>query len=142
MGPNARVDVLYPPANLPPQNLADDKALVLRLEAAGRRVLFASDIGFSVETWLLKHEPDLKSDVLIKGWADRDFSGTPDFVRAVAPSAVICAAQKFGSQAASFEEWARPLRDRGVVVLSQQQCGAARVAIEKNGDVTVTPWRR
>jgi ComEC/Rec2-related protein len=142
LGSDVRLRVLYPPRDLPPQNVADDKALVFRLEAANRRILLTSDIGFSAETWLLKNESALKSDVLIKGWADRDFSGTPDFIRAVQPSAVVCAAQSFGAGEREFDEWAQPLRERGIVVLSQPECGAVRVTIERSGDVQVTPWRR
>jgi competence protein ComEC len=138
----ARLRVLYPPRDLPPQNVADDKALVFQLEAAGRRVLFTSDIGFSAEAWLLKNDGALQSDVLIKGWANRDFSGTPDFIQAVQPNAIVCAAQSFGVDETRFDDWARPLRARGIIVLSQPECGAVRVAIAGDGGVRVTPWRR
>jgi competence protein ComEC len=137
-----RMRVLYPPRELPQQNLADDKSLVLRLEAGGRRILFTADVGFSVEEWLLKNEPDLQSDVLVKGWAGRDFSGTPDFVRAVNPCAIVCAAQDYGADDQRFEEWAQPMRKAGIKIFPQAKDGAVRIAIEHSGDVTVAPWMR
>jgi competence protein ComEC len=137
---DAELRVLYPPADWP-RNSADDKALVLRLEAAGRRVLFTSDIGFAVEQWLLANEPDLRADVLIKGWTQHDLSGTADFITAVQPSTVACAATSFGSSAAAFSEWAEPLRKRGITVLPQSELGAVRVKIEANGSYAVTAWR-
>jgi competence protein ComEC len=139
-GGDTRVQVLYPPNDLPLQNSADDKSLVLRLECAGRRILYAADIGFTAEEWLLKHEPDLQSDVLVKGWADRDFSGTPDFIRAVNPSAVVCSEQRFGTDGSKFEGWAQPLRKAGIKVFAQEKCGAVRITVEKSGDLTVAPW--
>jgi beta-lactamase superfamily II metal-dependent hydrolase len=139
-GGNTRMRVLYPPRGLRPQNSADDKSLVIRVECGARRILFTSDIGFTAEEWLREHEPDLQGDVLVKGWADRDFSGTPDFIRAVNPSAIVCAGQDFGASRSKFEEWAEPLRKSGIKVFAQEECGAVRITVEKSGDVTVAPW--
>ena len=137
---DTRMQVLYPPNDLPLQNSADDKSLVVRVECAGRRILYTADIGFTAEEWLRKHEPDLQSDVLIKGWADRDFSGTPDFIRAVHPSAIVCAEQGFVTDTNKFEEWAEPLRKAGMKVLAQEKCGAVRITVEKSGEVTAAAW--
>jgi beta-lactamase superfamily II metal-dependent hydrolase len=136
----ADLRVLYPPVDWP-RNSADDKALVLRLEAAGRRVLFTSDVGFSVEQWLMANEPDLRADVLIKGWADRDISGTADFIAAVQPVTVVCAAPNFGSGNAKFSEWSEPLRKRGIAVFAQSEIGAVRVKIETDATFSVASWR-
>lgn len=81
--------VLYPPAGLE-RRLSDDQALVIRLHLPnGRRVLFMSDSGFATERWLIDNEPDLRSDVLVFGQHSRDLTGTPEFVRAVAPKGII-----------------------------------------------------
>lgn len=140
LGPEARVRVLYPPAHLPPRDLADSKALVLQLEAAGAKVLFASDAGFAVEKWLLENDAGLESDILVKGWAEQDFSGTGDFVRRVAPRFVVCAAQKYGSRPEEFNAWAQPLRERGIAVFSQPESGAVRARLYPNGEVQVSTW--
>jgi competence protein ComEC len=140
LGGSSRMRVLYPPQDLPPKTSADDKSLVLQVEVAGRRVLFTSDIGFSAEEWLLQHEPDLESDILVKGWAHRDFSGTPDFIRAVRPQAVVCSARGYRSNSAEVDEWCAALRKGGVKVFAQSECGAVRIRIAENGELEVTPW--
>ena len=81
--------VLHPPAGLE-RKLGDDQALVLRAHLPdGRRILFMSDSGFATERWLIDHEPDLRSDVLIFGQHARDLTGTPEFMRAVAPKCIV-----------------------------------------------------
>ena len=81
--------VLHPPAGLD-RRLSDDQALVLRLHFPdGRRVLFMSDSGFATERWLIENAPDLRSDVLVFGQHSRDLTGTPEFVRAVAPKCIV-----------------------------------------------------
>jgi len=132
--------VLYPPDDWP-RALADDKAMVLRLEAAGRRILFVSDIGFSVEQWLLRNEADLEADVVVKGWPERDYSGTADFISAIRPQAIVCAAPKFGTGKDAFDAWAEPMRKRGIQVVSQKDRGAVRVRIERDGTVDLATWR-
>ena len=131
--------LLYPPTDLRTSQ-ADDKSLVLRVEAAGRRVLLASDIGFTAEQWLRKHTPDLHSDLLVKGWASQDISGTPDFLSAVQPQAVIHSAPPFG-KAHEFKAWGDELRARHVQVLDQQQHGAVKIEIHSDGSIQVATWK-
>lgn len=140
LGEGVSARVLYPPADHSPQNVADDKALVLRVEANGFRILLTSDIGFSAENWLLKHEADLCADILIKGWADRDFSGTPDFISAIRPQAVVFSAPRFGTSETG--EWAERLKRRGITMISQAEHGAARIAVDRNGEAQLWVWKR
>jgi competence protein ComEC len=140
LSPGAQLEVIYPPGNWP-RALADDKALVFRLKAAGARVLFMADTGFAVEQWLLQNERDLRADIVVKGWPDQDFSGTADFLSAVNPTTVICAAPKFGA-GQSFDEWAASLRARGVRIFPQEQCGAVRIQMRADGEISVASWRQ
>ena len=126
LGDGATLRVLHPPAGLV-RSTSDDKALVVRLECGGRRTLFMSDSGFSTEQWLLENEPDLRSDVLVKGWHARDLSGTADFLARVRPQAVICSAPEFGDTGAALDRWSREVSARGITVFRQDQCGAVRV---------------
>ncbi len=126
----AKIDVLFPPAGWQ-QNLADDKVIVLRVECDGRRVLLMSDSGFAAENWLLRHEPDLHADVLVKGHHERDVSGTPDFIRHVQPSVVIVGELNLSRDPAGFEAWVRDIEGRGIVVFRQDQCGAAVLTIRE-----------
>jgi len=47
------------------------------------------DSGFATERWLLDHEPDLASDGLVLGRHSRDLTGTPEFLRRVAPKWIV-----------------------------------------------------
>ncbi len=83
------LQVLHPPAGLE-RRVSDDQALVLRLQLTdGRRVLFMGDSGFATERWLIENEADLSSDVLVLGRHSRDLTGTPEFVRRVAPKWIV-----------------------------------------------------
>ncbi len=135
LGGDATLRVLHPPAGLN-RATADDKALVVRLESAGVRVLFTSDSGFSTEQWLLENESDLRSDILVKGWHSKDLSGTPDFLARVQPQAVICSAPEFGDSSTVLDAWAGGLAARGVAVFRQDRCGAVRIAL-RPGDFSL-----
>ena len=135
ISPDVKLCVLFPPPGLV-RKPADDKALVVRLECAGRRVLFMSDSGFSTEQWLLQNEPDLRADLLVKGHHFKDFSGTAEFLARVQPAAVICTAPGFGAPPHALDEWVQRLSEKGVAVFNQEQCGAARVEI-RDGEIHV-----
>jgi ComEC/Rec2-related protein len=125
---NATLRVLYPPAGLR-RTVTDDKAVVLLLEAGGVRALFMSDSGFLTEQWLLENEPDLRADLLIKGWHTKDLSGTPNFLGRVAPQVVICSPLGYGEPSEKINEWSREIAAHGITVFRQDQCGAVTVQI-------------
>jgi ComEC/Rec2-related protein len=124
----ARIEVLFPPTGWQ-QNLADDKAIVLRVECEGRRILLMSDSGFAAENWLVHHEPDLRADVLVKGHHERDVSGTPDFIEHVKPGAVIVGTLNLARDPAEFAAWVHDIEARGIAVFRQDRCGAVTLAI-------------
>jgi competence protein ComEC len=125
---DATVRVLYPAAGMA-RSTSDDKALVMRVECNGLRILLMSDSGFSTENWLLENEPDLRADVLIKGHHSKDLSGTPEFLTHVAPQAVIVSALRYGELPETLDPWSRELELRGVEVFRQDRCGAVTVKI-------------
>jgi beta-lactamase superfamily II metal-dependent hydrolase len=131
VGPHATMRVLYPPAGLK-RSLAEDMALVVQLDVDGRRALFMSDSGFTTERWLLEHEPDLRSDLLIKGHHSKDFSGTPDFLARVQPQAVICGQLGYGKPPSTLDPWVQDTIARGITVFRQDTSGAVQVELRKN----------
>ena len=135
IAPGAQLRVLFPPPGLV-RNLADDKALVVRLECAGKRVLFMSDSGFSTEQWLLQNEPDLRADVIVKGQHAKDFSGTGEFISRVQPSAIICSGLSFGAQPRVLDTWVQGVIAKGIIVFRQDECGAA-VAEIRDGEIAI-----
>ena len=128
----ATIRVLYPPAGLQ-RATADDKALVVQLAAAGTRVLFMSDSGFSTEQWLIENEPDLRSDVVIKGQHAKDLSGTIDFLARVQPQAVICSALGYGEMPEKLDPWEKSLAARGITVFRQDRAGAVHLELRDGG---------
>ncbi len=136
LGPGTVMKVLFPPVEIA-RTLADDRALVCRIESAGLRVLLVSDAGFFTENWLLENEPDLAADVLVAGWHSRDLSGTPDFLSRVRPLAVVCSLPPFGSAPERVAEWERSVRAAGAEPFQQERCGAVRIEMNADGSLLV-----
>ena len=136
LSPGVKLRVLYPPPEIL-RNSSDDKALVCSVEADGLRVLLMSDAGFFTEQWLLANEADLRADVLIMGWHDKDFSGTPDFLSKVQPRSVVCSEPPFGTTPEKFATWATPLGQKCVRIFPQQKCGAVQIELRAGGEVGV-----
>lgn len=132
---NVRARVLYPPAGHAVR-VSDDRALVLQLEIATAgervRVLLMADSGFATEQWLLAHEGDLRSDILVKGQHASDFSGTSAFLAAVGPRVVVCSAADFPAAQRVDESWAGAVAASGTSLFRQDQTGAVEIAIERD----------
>lgn len=127
-----QLEVLYPPAGRS-RSVADDKALVLRLSIAGKRMLLMSDSGFATERWLMENEPDLSADLLVKGWHSKDLSGTADFLSRVNPQIIVAGATPSPEAIAQLIDWCA---QRKVTLLHQEETGAVQVVIQQNGDLT------
>ena len=132
LDPKTTVRVLYPPAGLA-RATADDKALVVQLASAGTRVLFLSDSGFATEQWLLENEPDLRSDIVIKGQHAKDLSGTLDFLARVQPHTVICSALGYGQPPEPLDAWEQSVAARGITIFRQDRAGAVHLEIRETG---------
>lgn len=128
-----RLEVLYPPTGIS-RSVADDKALVLRLTVAGRRVLLMSDSGFATERWLMENEPDLSADVLVKGWHSKDLSGTTDFLSRVRPQVIIANATNAPEALDPLTIWSA---QQSAALFHQEETGAVQVAIRHNGNLTI-----
>lgn len=126
----AAVRILYPVPGMA-RATADDKALVIRIECEGLRLLLMSDSGFATETWLLDNESDLRADVLIKGHHAKDISGTPEFLSRVAPQVAIVSALKYGVMPETLDPWTQELEARGISVFRQDRCGAVSLKIRE-----------
>jgi competence protein ComEC len=135
-GDGATMRVLFPPAGLD-RTRADDQAVVLTVECAGRRVLLMSDAGFFTEQWLMENIPDLHADIVVKGWHDKDPVSSPDFFARVAPRLVIAGDQRFGTPKEKTAAWADSLRAEGIEVFLQADTGAVRAKIFSDGSAKI-----
>lgn len=95
LGEGLRVSVLWPPgANEPsvePSRVADRSAVLL-IEYEGRRVLWATRIGFGVELALLRAHPGLRAEVLVQGAHGSEMNRSGPWLLALQPQAVVMAA--------------------------------------------------
>jgi len=132
LGKAATIRVLYPPLGLK-RSVAADMALVLQLQAAGRRVLLMSNAGFATEQWLLENEPDLRSDIVIKGQHPSDISGTSDFLTHVAPQVIICSALGYGQPIEKLDTWESETAAQQIVVFREDKTGAVQIRIDDSG---------
>ncbi len=124
----ATLRVLFPPRDWT-ASLADDRALVWKIEQDGWRLLFVSDAGFTTESWLLASGQDLRADVLIKGRHAGDVSGLPDFLDAVQPGLAICTNVPFPSEEQLPPAWVADARSRGLVIFDQLATGAVTLRL-------------
>jgi ComEC/Rec2-related protein len=132
LGNAATMRVLFPPTGLK-RTSAADMALVLQLQCGGTRALFMSDSGFSTEQWLLDNEPDLKSDIVVKGQHSKDLSGTPEFLARVAPKVVVCGSLGYGEPVEKLDTWEKDTAAQGIAVFRQDRAGAVDVDIRDGG---------
>jgi ComEC/Rec2-related protein len=134
---NASIEVLFPPAGLQ-RSTADDKAMVIRITIGTRRILMMSDAGFATEQWLMQNEPDLRSDILVKGWHDKDVASSTDFLARVQPVAAIVGATSFRKSEGGVREWVEQAAERGIRVFQQADCGAVSIRCSADNRVEVT----
>jgi competence protein ComEC len=119
--------VLFPPQDFRGR-IADDQALVVQLILPGnRRVLLMSDSGEATERALLGQRVALRSDLLIKGQHHSGASGSPDFLDAVQPQAIIATAREPAENQRIKEDWAEMVKQRGITLLRQDKTGAVSV---------------
>lgn len=133
ISPYALIKILHPPAGLV-GNEADDKVLVLRLDAFGQHILFLSDASDHVQQWLLENaSSDIAADILIQG---RPRSGRPtdlSFLNAVNPQLLISTVSTFPNNEYLDESWTASLAARGIKLLRQDQTGSVRIEIFGDG---------
>jgi competence protein ComEC len=119
--------ILFPPPDSRAR-IADDQALVVQLILPGKtRVLLMSDSGLATETGLLARQIDLRSDLLIKGQHSSGVSGSPEFLAAVLPQAIIATARESAENQRIKEDWAEIVKQRGITLLRQDKTGAVSV---------------
>lgn len=80
------------PSARPGSRLRNDASIVLRLELAGRRFLFAGDAGADVERRLVERASGLRAEVLKVGHHGSRTSSDARFLAAVAPEIAIVSA--------------------------------------------------
>jgi len=125
----AVLHVLFPPPGLA-RDKADDKALVVRLDAGRCRVLFLSDSGPFTQEWLLKNaRSGLRADVLVKGTHGSGMVPDTAFVDAVGPKVIVTTGALFPESEVPSAAWIARMEQRGIRVFRQDVSGAVTLGI-------------
>ncbi|MEI6277803.1 MAG: ComEC/Rec2 family competence protein [Verrucomicrobiae bacterium] len=121
--------ILFPPSGLA-KNVADDKVLVVRLDAGASRVLFLSDAGPAAQSWLIEHARDqLKSDVLVSGHHRSGIPVSTEFLDAVHPALLVTSAANYPESEAPDPDWVAMIAAKGIRLLRQDVTGAVKMRI-------------
>ena len=129
----ATLRVLYPPAGIL-RDVADDKALVLRLDTGHAKILFLSDAGPPTLDWLLKNAAsELQADILVKGAHSSGVPMDTAFVDAVQPRLVVSTAARFPASERPDEHGISLIEGRGIRVFRQDLSGAVSIDLHHSG---------
>lgn len=124
--------VLHPPPGLI-KNEADDKVLVVRLDAGKSKILFLSDAGPATQEWLLDHLRDgLRADILVAGRHRSGIMIGSEFVDAVHPRAIVSTATHFPQSEAPDPLWEAWLAGRKIPLIRQDMTGAVRIEVRRD----------
>ncbi len=130
------LEVLWPPT---PTALHDhDCGLVLKLNYAGKSILFPANIEVAAEKELLKHPERLKADVLVAPHHGTVDALTREFVAAVNPSVVI--SSNSSRMTARQKELNEVVKERRLQ--RTDTSGAITITVDRAGEVEVTPFLR
>ena len=134
LGGGATISVLWPPPNCP-MNSANS-GLVLRLNYAGRSILFPSDIGEPAELALLNDPQSLRCDVLVAPHNGSTERSTAAFLHAADLKFIVCSSDRTLTQKqVQFDEIAKdwPVYRTGT-------CGAIEVNFSAGGNVSIAAY--
>jgi competence protein ComEC len=131
IGGGASVDVLWPGAS--GKLDANNSSLVLRLNFAGRSVLFTGDLQAAGERALLASSQALHADVLVAPHHGSLETSTADFIKAIGPAYILCSNDRTLSVKQKDFDAATAGRD----VYRTHTSGALTVRISAKGEVVV-----
>lgn len=147
----ASLDVLHP-APGQPGGEADDKVLVVRLDAGPARILFLSDAGMTTQARLVESARDrLEAEILVAGIPGSGIPMSDEFLDAVRPELVIITAADFPAGQLPDPSWCERLGSRGIALIRQDVSGAVRIEAHPakirasgtlGGNWTIPPGRR
>jgi|GEM_PF-702084 len=131
LGGGATARVLWPPANCDMNS--NNCGMVVKLDFAGKSILFPADIQEPPELELLKHPRDLKSDVLVAPHHGSAETSTPAFLHAVDPEFIVCSnGRMLSHKQVVFDQIAAQWP-----VYRTDRCGAIDVMINGDGQIDV-----
>ena len=110
-------------------SLADDKALVLRGQIEGIRVLLLSDLGRLGQRALLEREPDLRADIVVAGWPSNGEPLQDALLAAIRPRLILLSTAGARAPNAVKKGLLDRLSKSGAQVKSTESSGAMEVEL-------------
>lgn len=133
------LEVIYPGDDSPrgwDGPSVNNRSLVALLTVYGRRILLTGDIEAFGENWLLAQRPDLfrkPLDLLkVPHHGSRSSSGF-GFLDALHPKAAVASAGWLGAHHFPHPETRERYAQRGIALLTTEECGAIQLEIESSG---------
>jgi competence protein ComEC len=124
----ASIRILHPPTSLR-EDKADDKALIVLLEAAGTRILLLSDSG--PPAW--DRLDGVEAEVLVIGRHHSGILPDAEFLQKTGIRAVVASAAGFPAQESIDESWASMLREKNIVLFRMDETGAVEILLRPGG---------
>lgn len=118
-------------------SLADDRAMILRLNWNGWKILFTGDAGRACEEALLELGADLAADLIVAGLHESDLSLTAPFVSAVNPQAIIVASPSGSEMDVHRGFQKKSWESKGMRVIDQSLTGGLTVTVTGAGELVI-----
>jgi competence protein ComEC len=132
---DATLEVLHAPDPLAWDAIADERVAIYRLNWRGWRILFVNDAGLRTERKLLASGQDLRADILIAGRHRTDLSLGDEFIKAVAPRAIVASNSPHPPEERLDPRKVSWWRKSGIEVLDQRVTGGVTITPEKDGSL-------
>ncbi|HET7625650.1 MAG TPA: ComEC/Rec2 family competence protein [Verrucomicrobiae bacterium] len=110
---------------------ADNKALVLRGEINGFRVLLLSDLGWPGQDALLNCYTDLRADIVVSGLPNENEPLCDALLRAIQPKLIVVADPEFAGGKRAGAPLRKRLKKFGVPVLYTRDSGAVTISLRR-----------
>ena len=130
---NFRWRVLHPPMAFSGGRRSDDNSVVLLFEYGQTRVLLTSDIGQSVEHFLVTGKTDIRAQILVKGRHSTEPTGSDEFIDAVQPAAVVQVVNSDQSSRYLEPALRDRLRQRQIPFYRTDETGAVTIRLNTTG---------
>ena len=134
IGRDTSLQILWPPRDCALD--ANNTSMVVRLQQAGKSILFTGDIQDDAMRELLKSPDRLRSDILIAPHHGSSESLTRAFVNAVDPGTILCSNDRtLTNKQRVFERMVNTRQ-----VLRTNVCGAISITVSATGEMRIEPF--
>lgn len=132
---DATLEVLHAPDPLAWDAIADERVAIFRLNWRGWRILFVNDAGLRTERKLLASGQNLKADILIAGHHRTDLSLGDEFIKAVAPRAIVASNSPHPPEEQLDSRKVAWWRRSGIEVFDQRATGGVTITPKDDGSL-------